>query len=155
MEMDNDIEPMEVDLPGSDEDPMEVDQPLEDDLMEVDLPPLEQTEDHRHSQANYEEIAPQRSSQGCWNPYAFLQTATLMLVLNNSSHRFIINQESPNFGPFCGLTWSLHFLVILLTAKAVTSPSFLSSSLIPHQGKEWVRKERSICSCGEAGRKKC
>ena len=35
----DDIEPMEVDPPGSKEEPMEVDPPVEDDLMEVDPPP--------------------------------------------------------------------------------------------------------------------
>ena len=35
----HDIEPMEVDPPGSNEEPMEVDPPVEDDLMEVDPPP--------------------------------------------------------------------------------------------------------------------
>ena len=35
----HDIEPMEVDPPGSKEEPMEVDPPVEDDLMEVDPPP--------------------------------------------------------------------------------------------------------------------
>lgn len=46
MEMDNYIKPMEVDPPGNDEEPTEVDQPPEDDLMEVDPPPLEQTDDN-------------------------------------------------------------------------------------------------------------
>ena len=31
----DDIQPMEMDAPGSDEEPMEVDPPVEDDLMEV------------------------------------------------------------------------------------------------------------------------
>ena len=35
----DDIEPMEVDPPGSKEEPMEVDPPAEDELMEVDPPP--------------------------------------------------------------------------------------------------------------------
>ena len=45
-EMGNDIEPMEVDLPGSDTEPMEVDLPPEDDMMEVDPPLLGQTSHH-------------------------------------------------------------------------------------------------------------
>ena len=35
----DDIKPVEVDPPGSNEEPMEVDPPAEDDLMEVDPPP--------------------------------------------------------------------------------------------------------------------
>ena len=46
LEMGDIIEPMEVDPPGSKEEPMEVDPPVEDDLMEVDPPPLEQTDDN-------------------------------------------------------------------------------------------------------------
>ena len=41
-EADN-IEPMEVDPPGSQEEPMEVDPPVADELMEVDPPPSGQT----------------------------------------------------------------------------------------------------------------
>ena len=44
-EADN-IEPMEVDLPGSNEEPMEVDPPMEDNLMEVDPPPSGHTGHH-------------------------------------------------------------------------------------------------------------
>lgn len=46
IEMGDDIEPMEVDLPDSDEVPMEVDPPPEDDLMKVDPPPSEQMGHH-------------------------------------------------------------------------------------------------------------
>jgi len=35
----DDIKPVEVDPPGSNEEPMEVDPPAEDDLIEVDPPP--------------------------------------------------------------------------------------------------------------------
>lgn len=42
----HDIEPMEVDPPGSNEEPMEVDPPVEDDLMEVDPPPSGETGHH-------------------------------------------------------------------------------------------------------------
>lgn len=46
VEVDDDMEPMEVDLLDSDGDPMEVDPPLEDDLIEVDPPPSEHMDHH-------------------------------------------------------------------------------------------------------------
>ena len=42
----DDIKPVEVDPPGSNEEPMEVDPPGEDDLMEVDPPPSGHTGHH-------------------------------------------------------------------------------------------------------------
>jgi len=48
------------------------------------------------------------------------------------SRKFTVTQESPNSGQSCGLTWSLHFLVILLlTDETSMSPTFLSHKLIP------------------------
>lgn len=46
LEMGDDIEPMELDPPGSNREPMEVNPPLEDDLMEVDPPSLGQSGHH-------------------------------------------------------------------------------------------------------------
>lgn len=54
--------------------------------------------------------------------------ATLMLVL-------ILPSESPSSGPSCELTHSQHFFIILFTAKAPMSLSFLSPSLIPPQDR--------------------
>ncbi|POI23738.1 hypothetical protein CIB84_012514 [Bambusicola thoracicus] len=55
-----------------------------------------------------------------------------MPVLILPPHKLVLTQESPSSGPSCGYTWSLHFLVILFTAKVPISP-FLSPPLVPPQ----------------------
>ena len=61
-----------------------------------------------------------------------MAASTLALIL--PSCKFALTQESPSSWPSCRLTWSLHFLVILLfTAKAPTSPPFPSPSLVLSQ----------------------
>jgi len=66
------------------------------------------------------------------------------------SRKFTVSRESLNSATSRRLTWSLHFLIILLlTAKAPTSPSFLSPSLIPAQGgRRSKRRGRGSCCCG-------
>ena len=61
-----------------------------------------------------------------------MAASTLALIL--PSCKFALTQESPSSRPSCGLTWSLHFLGVLLsTAKAPTSPPFPFPSLVLSQ----------------------
>lgn len=67
------------------------------------------------------------------------------------SRKFTLSWESPSLEPSSRLTWSLHFLaVLLLTSKACMSPSFLSCFLIPPQGRGEIKEVTGSCSCGEA-----
>ncbi|POI24556.1 hypothetical protein CIB84_011694, partial [Bambusicola thoracicus] len=84
-------------------------------------------------QANEEEVTPQMSLQGHQDPYTSRKTAASTLVLILPSCRLALTQESSSSRPSWGLTWSLHFLVILFTAKAPMSPSFLPPSLVLSQ----------------------
>ena len=128
----DDIQPMEMDAPGSDEEPMEVDPPVEDDLMEVDLPLSEHT-GHLSAAARLtrKKVTPQMSLQGRQDPSTSRKTAASTPVLILPSCKFALSWESPSSQPSCGLTWNLHFLGVLhFTAKAPTSPSFPTPSLV-------------------------
>ena len=67
------------------------------------------------------------SPQGRQDSSTSRETAASTLALILPSCKFALSRESPSSRPSCGLTWSLHFLgVLLFTAKAPMSPSFLS-----------------------------
>ncbi|POI26253.1 hypothetical protein CIB84_009997 [Bambusicola thoracicus] len=74
------------------------------------------------------------SPQGRQDPSTSHETAASTLALILPSCKFALTWESPSSWPSCGLTWSLHFLDILLsTAKTPTSPPFPSPSLVLSQ----------------------
>ena len=71
------------------------------------------------------------SPQGRQDLSTSCETAASTPALILPSCKFALSWESPSSRPSCGLTWSLHFLGVLpFTAKAPTSPSFPSPSLV-------------------------